>query len=173
MAFCSNCGAKVSDGEKHCLNCGAAVNTASGSSFNEKAQKTINDIRNTKDMSDSFSPHEREDGKAMGILSYIGILVLLPLFLEKNNRFVRFHVNQGLILFIVECAYSIVCMIINAVLFSLFSWTPLAFIYIAVRIILAVLSLVFVAASILGIVDTLRGRARELPIIGKFRILKY
>ena len=29
------------------------------------------------------------------ILSYIGILWLIPLLVEKNDKVVRFHVNQG------------------------------------------------------------------------------
>ena len=173
MAFCRNCGAKLDDDAKSCLNCGAAVNAGSGGSFNEKAQETIHNITDTPDMSDDFSSFEREDGKAMGILAYIGILVLLPLFLEKNNRFVRFHVNQGLMLFIIECAYSFVCIIINTVLRVLFAWSPLVVVYVAVRIVLSVLSLVFLAASVMGIINVARGKAKELPIIGKFRILKY
>jgi len=34
------------------------------------------------------------------ILSYIGILWLIPLLVEKNDKVVRFHVNQGIVLFI-------------------------------------------------------------------------
>ena len=32
------------------------------------------------------------------ILSYLGILWLIPLLVEKNDKIVRFHVNQGIVL---------------------------------------------------------------------------
>ena len=45
---------------------------------------------------------EVDSGKVMAILSYFGILVLIPYFSEKNNSFVVFHAKQGLNLFILE-----------------------------------------------------------------------
>lgn len=41
------------------------------------------------------------------ILSYIGILWLIPLLVEKNDKVVRFHVNQGIVLFIFDIIGSI------------------------------------------------------------------
>lgn len=38
----------------------------------------------------------------MGALSYISVLVFIPLITQKNSPFVQFHAKQGLALFIVE-----------------------------------------------------------------------
>ena len=48
------------------------------------------------------------EGKVWAILSYIGILCLLPLLLKKDNKFVLFHSKQGLVLFIAEAAALLV-----------------------------------------------------------------
>ena len=41
-----------------------------------------------------------ENDKIMGILAYVGILVVVPLFAGGNSKFVKYHANQGLVLFI-------------------------------------------------------------------------
>ena len=55
--------------------------------------------------------------KVITILDYIGFLWILGLFVEKNNEDVKFHTNQGLILFI----YNVIAGVLNAAL----SWIPL------------------------------------------------
>lgn len=40
--------------------------------------------------------------KVISILDYIGILWILGLFIEKDDPDVKFHTNQGLILFLLE-----------------------------------------------------------------------
>lgn len=49
------------------------------------------------------------------ILSYIGILWLIPLLVEKNDKVVRFHVNQGIVLFIFDIIGSIAVGILSAI----------------------------------------------------------
>ena len=95
------------------------------------------------------------------MLAYIGILVLVPILAAKNSKYARFHANQGLVLFIAEVIYNIVSAIIRAIL-------PLA----VVNIILWVISVLFLVLSIIGIVNAATGKAKELPVIGKIRIIK-
>lgn len=38
-----------------------------------------------------------ENDKLMGILAYVGILVIVPLFAGGNSKFVKYHANQGLV----------------------------------------------------------------------------
>ena len=97
----------------------------------------------------------------MAVLAYIGILVLVPILAAKNSKYARFHANQGLVLFIAEVIYNIVSAIIRAIL-------PLA----VVNIILWVISVLFLVLSIIGIVNAATGKAKELPVIGKIRIIK-
>ena len=54
------------------------------------------------------------------ILSYIGILWLIPLLVEKNDKVVRFHVNQGIVLFIFDIIGSIAVGIFYQLFLSLY-----------------------------------------------------
>ena len=126
--------------------------------FNEK----LNELTNTKDTTSEFDQNDVEQNKVMAILAYISILVLIPLFAAKESKFARYHTNQGLILCI--------CEIIVWVIFSILGIIP--FIGIIFRILNVVISLGFLALAILGIINAANGKAKELPLIGKFTILK-
>lgn len=62
----------------------------------------------------TLSPYQQTDNtaKVICILDYFSVLCLLGLFVEKDNPDVRFHTNQGLILFLLEV---IIC-VVSAVL---------------------------------------------------------
>lgn len=122
-----------------------------------------------------------EKNKYLNILSYLGIFLLIPMFCAKGSKYTRFHVNQGLILFICSIVYNIAKEIIMAILRAImfaglepvwFSYSPVYAIYSIVNIVLSVASLVFLAFAIYGIYNTVQGRMKELPIIGKIRIIK-
>lgn len=99
-------------------------------------------------------PADVSSNKLMAILSYFSILVLIPLFAAKESKFARFHVNQGLILLILE--------------FVIFFIGKIPGIFgIAVLLNLCVLVL-----SIIGIVNAAKGKTKELPLVGKYIIIK-
>lgn len=187
MAFCQNCGAKLEEGVKFCPNCGSAVegNTAgkngtagadstrtsaaqTNGSANEKKnfEETIQDLNDTEDTTDQFDQADIQQNKVMAVLSYIGILVLVPILGAKDSKFARYHANQGLLLLIASAAYNIALRIVNAILYAI-SWR-LAFI----GTILSVVSIALFVLMIIGIVNAANGRAKELPVIGKYRLLK-
>ncbi len=87
------------------------------------------------------------------ILDYIGFLCLLGLFIEKEDADVRFHTNQGLILFVFEIAAGILSLILGFI--------PL--VGSLLRGLLGVLCLVYM---ILGILNAVNGQRRPLPVIG-------
>ena len=116
-----------------------------------------------KDYTAEYDPKDVESGKGMSILSYIGILFLIPYLAEKNNKFVRFHAIQGFILsFIYSAAYGIVCAILA--LIPIIGW-----------ILIGLLGLVPVGFFVLyvwGIVNVCNGKAKELPVVNKLKIIK-
>lgn len=82
----------------------------------------------------------------MAILSYIGILVLIPLLTEsKNDPFVKFHIKQGLV--------TLVFWVLGSVLFwiPIFGW---------------LLWVVVLVLTIMGIANAAGGKMKELPLIG-------
>lgn len=87
----------------------------------------------------------------IAILCYIGILVIIPLLTNKNKEeFVRFHTRQGLVLLIIE------------IIASIGDWMPF-FGWIFGLICFACFIL-----SIIGIVNVLNGKTKQLPIVGKY-----
>ncbi len=190
MAFCLNCGQPIDDDAAFCGACGA--NQATGAvaqadfpqadfpqedapaetqpnPFNEflqKVQAWFARFNDTPDYTQQYDPADAQGGKVMAILAYISWLVLIPLFVEKKSRFARFHTNQGLILFALSTAYGIATGVfcgllglLSGVLSALFGW------------LFGIAGLVFLAYMVLGIVNAATGKAKELPIIGKYQIL--
>ncbi|MBP5258562.1 MAG: zinc ribbon domain-containing protein [Prevotella sp.] len=130
--------------------------------LNEK----LSQLNNTADTTSQFQPQDIESNKVMAVLAYLGVLVLVPIFAAKESKFARFHANQGLVLFIAEIAWTIVLTIINGILLSISArlvW---------ISSIISLLGLVFLVLAIIGIINAVNGRAKELPVLGKFILLK-
>lgn len=104
---------------------------------------------------------EDSNDKVYGILSYIGILVLVPIIAGKT-QFARFHANQGLILMIIEIVVGVIC--------GILSFIPV--IRVIFGIISGLIELVTLVLSIIGIVNAANGEMKELPVIGSIHLLK-
>jgi len=88
---------------------------------------------------------------AMGILAYIGPLVIVSYLAAKDDAFVKFHVKQGLLLFIAEVAVWF----ISSPLWRLgLLWN--------------IINLVILVFAIIGIINVVQGKEKELPGIGQF-----
>ena len=85
----------------------------------------------------------------MGILAYIGILIIIPFLMAKDDSFVKFHIKQALILVIVEIAVWI----LMSVMWQLWQ-------------ILELVNLAALVLSIVGIVNVVNHKENELPIVG-------
>lgn len=114
-----------------------------------------------------FNSDDVQQNKVYGILSYIGILVLIPLLAAKDSQYARFHANQGLVLFLTDIILWICVGTISAILkiVPIFGWIAATLIGSAVNILL----LVFM---ILGIVYACIGEPKKLPIIGAITIIR-
>ena len=98
-----------------------------------------------------------EENKVFAFFSYLGFLFIIPLIARPDSRFCKFHVNQGIILCITEAIVGVLC-------------AALEFAMVTASLV-SVIELI-TTALIYGIVNALTGKAKELPVIGKFRILK-
>jgi uncharacterized membrane protein len=115
-------------------------------------------------MESNVDTKDIQDNKVMGILAYLGILVLVPIFAAKESKFARFHANQGLVLLICAVIWQIVAYILMFILAKI----GLGFL----SIIISLLSVVFLVLIIIGIINAVKGEMKRLPIIGKYNILK-
>lgn len=85
----------------------------------------------------------------MGVLAYIGPLVIISYIFAKDNPFVKFHIKQGLVLFVIE----IIAWFLGMILWVL--W-PLV----------NIVNLVALVLAIIGIVNVAKGREKTLPLVG-------
>jgi len=93
----------------------------------------------------------------MLVLSYLGILALIPLLTKKDDPDVQWHAKNGLALFIVEIILWIALHIIG-------SHLPLG-IGCGVGMISCVLWLAFLVVWVLCIVKAVQGQRFRIPII--------
>lgn len=129
----------------------------------EEDSKLVKAFTDTKDDTAEFDKKDIEDNSVMALLAYIWILWLIPLLAAKESKFARYHTNQGLVLFILE-------MIVGVVLGSL-SWIPT--IGIIFTILLSICELLCLILAVIGIINAVQGQAKELPLIGKFKLIDY
>lgn len=160
MAFCSKCGKQIPDGQTLCDQCAAEQN--SGNSSPQAGREET----------DRFDAVDIQNNKAMAVLSYIGILVLIPIFAAKNSPYARYHANQGLILLLAGVVWGMFYSIVAVCLSILSLFLPLLWaISFAVISIFGILSLAFLALEIYGIVNAATGKAKPLPVLGRFTLL--
>lgn len=94
--------------------------------------------------------HSSKKNTGMAIVAYI--IFFIPLLTEaKNDPFVKYHVKQGLILFI---GY-VIEMFVGTIPF--FGW-----------IITPLLGVILFILFIIGIINAINGKEKPLPVIGKF-----
>ena len=117
----------------------------------------------------TVDPKDAEDNKVMAILAYLGFpLVLVPIFAAKESPFARFHSNQGILLCLAAIAYYLAVFLI-VFLLALISPTFAGII----AIVLYLGMFIFPVLVIIGIINAVKGVAKELPVIGKlFTIIK-
>ena len=99
MAYCPKCGAEVEEGTAFCPNCGSKLNaerSAQKTDFSEDLKK----LADTPDTTANYDPRDIADNKLMAILCYLGILWLIPFLAAKESPFVKYHLNQGLLVLI-------------------------------------------------------------------------
>jgi len=132
-----------------------------------------------------FDKKEAESGKAMAILSYLAFLALIPYFAEKKNKFVRFHAVQGMNLLLIWVAYVIINAIVSAIVtaatvgncvnsyYGYYGNCAAGFGAIGiVSIIFGIIGAAIGVVAIIGIVNAVTGKMKEVPILGKIKIIK-
>jgi uncharacterized membrane protein len=181
MAFCGNCGTQVSDGVKFCPSCGTAIVTAAAQQpvqqqpvYQQPVQQqppnytqpivpgapTQNDIR------------DAQDNKAMAILAYILFFIPLLTGAHKTSEFVKFHTNQGTVLFIATLAWGVVYWIILAIVNAILIAIGLFGLFVVINAILGLLWFAPAVMCVLGIVNAAQGKMKALPGIGGIAIIK-
>jgi len=101
-----------------------------------------------------FETEDIEKNKTVSALAYL--IFFLPLIACSESAFGKFHANQALVLLIFNVIGNVVFRFIpfvGGILYTLWSIAMLALI-------------------LFGLINTLNGKALELPVIGKIRLIK-
>lgn len=115
-----------------------------------------------------FDPQDIYGSRRFAWLSYFGIWLLVPLLVRRENLFVRYHVNQGIVLLlfslIAGIGFAVVTGLLNLIKQGMgdFFLLPLLMIY----------YIFYMCCVVLGVVRVIRGQAKPLPLIGGIQVLK-
>jgi len=87
-----------------------------------------------------------EENNLYAALCYVGVLVFVPILVKKNDKFVNFHIRQGLV-------------ILGVIIVSLIAaaW---------VEVVGNLLFLVIMLVDIFALVQALLGKTWRIPVIG-------
>ena len=102
----------------------------------------------------TFDQADIDKNKTMAGLAYL--IFFLPLLACHESKYAKFHANQALLLFIVAVGGNIVLSIIPFI-----GW-----------VLLPIFAVVIFIFAIIGMINGFTGKAKRLPIFGKFNILK-
>lgn len=91
----------------------------------------------------------------MGVLSYLGPLVIISYVTAKDDPFVKFHIKQGLVLLALE--------VIVWILSSMFLQ-----ILLPIWMLINLINLGIFVLAIIGIVNAVQGKEDKLPLVGDF-----
>ncbi len=103
---------------------------------------------------EEFDLQDIEKNKTMAGLAYI--IFFLPLLVCPESKYGKFHANQALILLLVGIIGNVI----------------LGFIPIIGWILMPIFAIAVLILGIMGLVNGFSGKAKKLPIIGKFSIIK-
>lgn len=198
MAQCEKCGTICENGAKFCNSCGAALPgedtrqeqaeftaepqttqeqeeprqgefyyqySEPGAQADEQQQErqtnwfeNLKDkFFNPRDLTDQYDPQDIEKSKGIAGITYL--VFFLPFLAAKDSAFARFHANQGLLLLI---AY---------VLWQQIDWI-LGYIPFVGGLVFFVGRVIIIIAGLMALVSAFNGKARQLPFIGHFTLIK-
>lgn len=134
-----------------------------------KQDEIITKIIDVDDLSNTFDKEDIESNLKYSILCYIGFLFLIPIINRKykKSKYLLFHVNQGFNLFALELLLFVVLGFINNIFIDSLKSVPVWLSFINF-----VFYLIIVSLFLFGIVNSINGKSKEIPIIGKYRFIK-
>lgn len=146
--ICPRCGKEINDNSKYCSECGERIE--------EVKVKVEPEI-----MDDEYTKEDIENNKVLSLFSYISFLFIIPLIACSNSKYAKFHVNQGIMLCITNVVFEAILKALKVL--------ELSFAY---DIADAIVNIGLTVFMVIGIVNAVTGKAKKLPIIGNFTIIK-
>lgn len=162
MDKCSRCGSDLEAGKSYCTFCGARVDDDENNKG--KNYDFTNVMYGGKNFSEEFDARDIVENKVFCILSYLGILFVIGLIAQPNSKVVKFHANQGLVLFIAETVFGIASGMMGVIPFIGAGMGA---------IIGTATSVAVLAAFIYQAINISDGKVKKLPVIGDITLIKW
>lgn len=106
--------------------------------------------------------------KGLCYYCYIGPFWLVGLFsAKKDDKTLRFHINQGIVLFAFEMLAVLLCTVATRVFlnFPVVGWV--------IEAVIAIIAMIVsICLALLGMFNVARERRGRLPVIGKIDVVK-
>ena len=111
------------------------------------------------EMEEKKEPTKEEytkQGIQIAWLSYLGILVVVPILIAPDNEYVKFHVRQGIAILLLEAGWIFLHIVMSFIpiikylagILNIFVWIG------------------FLVLSVMGIINAVQGEWKKLPVVG-------
>lgn len=123
----------------------------------------------TKNDTMLFKEDDIDENCNMAIISYIPFLFFVPMIIKPCSGYLRYHGIQGLTMFLSFIVLEFFDIMLSAICNSIFSDMVGIVLTVIITVIINIAVLLLIS---IGIANAVKGEARELPIIGKYKLLK-
>ena len=159
MNICPKCGTQFADDGTFCPTCGTPVAQNNAYAQGYAAQPGAYDqpvaAVDPKNHTAEYDATDISDNKLIAVLAYFGIIgVIAAAIINRDSKFVMFHIRQSIKLFILQILLTICCILIITI--------P----------IVGICEVILFVVQIIGAVYAIQGKAKELPIVSSFGFLK-
>lgn len=164
--ICPNCGNEVTTTGTHCPFCGSPLSVDAGQAQAQYQQQTGSQYQQQAgpqyQQYNQYNQYQQPsqssmDAKTASIVCYLTWIGLLIAVIagDKNDPFFKFHLNNAVIILISGLILGVVCVI------PIIGW------------LVGIVGEIFLfVCFIMGLVSAINGECKELPIIGKYQIVK-
>ena len=156
-----------------------ADNKSVGSDKNTAVQGSADDSKlyvllskflfDTKNSTKLFKQKDIDENCNLALISYIPFLFFVPMIIKPCSGYTRYHGIQGLTLFIVSVVLEFFDILLSAIFSCALNDMPAVILTIMFTVVINLSILLFIST---GIANAVKGEARELPVIGKYKLLK-
>ena len=141
--------------------------------YADKTIETVEKIINTKNVSNDFTPDDVLKFKTDALISYIPFVSIYYIITSKYKRsnFLHFHTSQGLNITICTIIVFFVTKILCSV-FAVDGGFDREFVPGIIEFVCYLLYVLLAFFVGFGVINTTNNQSKELPLIGKYRLLK-
>lgn len=130
-------------------------------------------LLNTEDYTENYSLEEIESGKTLSIVSYL--IPIVPFILSKKNSYVHYHTTNGMNILFTYLIFIIVKRTLSYIFGTpcdLISGIKCMILPLSLRILFALINMLFSFIVLLGLLNVCNNKAKELLLISKIKFFK-